>query len=75
MTLEQKHEQFIAELVPLVQSEVDRIEASIATTQDHYGKYMHLLTPYESGLRLMVSKACIKAGANAAGVAAALRIL
>ena len=70
-----QRQKFISELVPLVQPEVDRIEGSIATTQDNYGKYMHLLTPYERDLRLMVSEACIKAGANAAGVAAALRIL
>jgi len=70
-----QRQKFISELVPLVQPEVDKIEGSIATTQDNYGKYMHLLTPYERDLRLMVSEACIKAGANAAGVAAALRIL
>lgn len=76
MTLEQKREQLIAELVPVVQPDVDRIEAlKISTSQHNYTKYMHLLTPYKRGLRLIVAKACINAGANAAGVAAALKAL
>ncbi len=59
-------------LKPIVQG----IETSIKTTQDHYGRYLSILTQFkDKQMRSIVVKALIQAGANQAGVNSALKIL
>lgn len=56
---------------------VKKTEKSLATTQNHYGKYMSFLTPFSSKpvTLYIMSKALIAAGANARGVGSALQVL
>jgi hypothetical protein len=56
---------------------VKKTEKSLATTQNHYGKYMSFLTPFSSKpvTLYIMSRALIGAGANAQGVGSALRVI
>ena len=58
---------------------VKDIEGGFKTTQNHYGKYLSLLTPYAdakySAVFHIFSKALIRAGANSSGVSSAIQIL
>jgi hypothetical protein len=59
-------------LKPIVQG----IETSIKTSQNHYGRYLPILTQFkDKQMRGIVVKALIQAGANQAGVNSALKIL
>ena len=59
-------------LKPIVQG----IETSIKSTQNHYGRYLSILTQFQDKqMRSIVVKALIQAGANQAGVNSALKIL
>lgn len=58
--------------------QVTKIEASIKTTQNHYGRYMALLSQISKGdkhLAMVFSLAMVKAGANREGIKSALQIL
>jgi len=58
--------------------QVTKIEASIKTTQNHYGRYMSLLSQMAKGdkhLAMVFSLAMVKAGANRDGIKSALQIL
>ena len=69
----------IDSLVPDLEPAIEIIEASLATTQNHYGRYMTMLigiVPDSNAIMVMiVSQAMIKAGANPQGVNRALRIM
>ena len=68
--------QAVIMLVETVQPVVDSINADkMPTTRNAYGRYMAVLTPFDSQLRSLVADACIAAGANAQGVRDALRAL
>jgi hypothetical protein len=56
---------------------VKDIEGKIMTTQDHYGDYMEFLSQYSKSMTelYIISKAMIKAGANANGVSWAVKLL
>ena len=55
---------------------VHAIETSIKTSQNHYGRYLSILTQFkDKQMRGIVVKALIQAGANQAGVNSALKIL
>ena len=76
MTKEQQNalDDVIDSLVPDLKPVVAGIEASVATTQNHYGRYGALLTsiaPSKSKAGI-VALALVKAGANRQGVASAL---
>lgn len=62
---------------PDIMGFVQKTESGIKTTQDNYGAYMAFLTPYanKSMALHIISEALKLAGANANGVAWALRIL
>ncbi len=57
--------------------EVTKIEARLATTQNHYGDYMHLINVVSKDKRTaqIVSLALIKAGASRDGVSSAMKVL
>jgi hypothetical protein len=61
----------VQEMKPLVES----LEAMPATTKDHYGNYMRLLSDIPKERRKVFAMILIKAGANYNGVAWALRLL
>jgi hypothetical protein len=62
-------------VVEALKARVEDIEASIATTQNHYGDYMGLLMKFadDAGQRKVLAHALVLAGANKQGVADALR--
>ena len=73
--MRKKIEQAVEMLVPRLKPAVMGIEASLATTKDHYGAYGELLTsiaPQKRAAKIVVL-ALIKAGANREGVFGALR--
>lgn len=55
---------------------VTGVEASIATTRNHYGDYMGLFSRFteDVGQAQVLAKALVLAGANRQGVADALRV-
>jgi hypothetical protein len=58
--------------------EVKQIEASLKTTQNHYGQYMALISMLCKGDPVtgkVYALAMIKAGANPSGVGSALKLL
>lgn len=76
-TLTPAQEALIADLANDVKPYVDKIEARIATTKNHYGDYMALLSQWQKEPKVMMvmAMACKKAGANPQGVNDALRIM
>ncbi len=57
---------------------VNRIEESSPITQNHYGRYMELISSLGKGGEnecLLFAAAIIQAGGNKAGVASAMKIL
>jgi RNA binding exosome subunit len=77
MTTEKLNE-MIAELADAFAPEVKQIEASFKTTQNHYGKYMSLISMLCKGDPVtgkVYALAMIKAGANPSGVGSALKLL
>ena len=80
MTIEQqkKLEECIAGLAADFAPVVKEIEASIATTQHHYGRYGGLISQFSKGnanVAKIIAAAFIKAGANAIGVQNGLNLL
>ena len=64
------------DLVPDVIDIVTEIENSAPTTQDHYGRYMAVLSTIDDKLsRLVTALAMSKAGANKAGISWALKLI
>jgi len=58
--------------------QVTKIESGIKMTQNHYGRYMALLSQMAKGdkhLAMVFSLAMVKAGANRDGIKSALQIL
>ncbi len=77
MTIEAKIEAAIESLVPDLKGIVKEIEGGHKTTQNHYGRYMSLISKLGGDSRAMrniVGLALIRAGANRAGVDSALRL-
>lgn len=73
---EQEFEKLVAEAVELLKPIVENIEKSPPNTKYHYGAYMALLGQAETKqLRVLLSSALIRAGANSLGVGAALKLL
>lgn len=72
-----KLDEIVRSLVVEVKPAVEKIEARLATTQNHYGDYLELLTTVSGGDKKMgqvVALALIKAGANREGVLSALQL-
>lgn len=79
MTLNQsnKLEVLIAELVPDLKPLVESIESQPATTQNHYGDYMAVLSMLAKGnlqMGRIIAAALVEAGANSVGVADAVKL-
>ena len=56
---------------------IQKIEARPMTTQNHYGDYGSLISGLSKGNKVVaqiIGEACIKAGANATGVANAIKL-
>ena len=72
-----KLHELAVEILPEIQDSVQRIEANAPITQNHYGAYLNLLTPFaQDRVKLLVMSVALgKAGANIEGVSAALRLL
>jgi hypothetical protein len=71
-------EKLIAELAEDFAPMVKEIEGSLKTTQNHYGRYMALISGLAKGNRghaKLFAHALIKAGANAQGVASAMQFV
>ena len=68
----------IASLAVDLKPIVDSIESSIATTQNHYGNYLQLLTTFCKGstdpMLQIVTSALLDCGANPDGMASAYKI-
>lgn len=62
---------------PEIIKEVEKIEKGVKATQNHYGRYMALLSPYADDklFLLGLAKGLIQAGANQIGVDSAMRLL
>lgn len=81
MTTEQKEvlDKIVSDFAndPDIKNTVKSIEDGIKTTQGNYGKYMSFLSQFcDNKTSLMVmSMALVKAGADAFGVASAMRII
>jgi hypothetical protein len=57
---------------------VAKIESGIQTTQNHYGRYMAIISTFGKGDRNVsevIARALVQAGANVPGVASAQSIL
>ena len=66
--------ELVASLADDMRDIVTEIEGGMQTTQNHYGRYLHiLLMPKEVTIRKVTALALLAAGANAEGVAAAAR--
>jgi len=66
----------ITDLAKEVKPYVERIEAKVMTTQNHYGDYMALLSQFKDKMTLLaMAMACKEAGANIDGVNSAVQIL
>jgi len=65
----------VQSLVDALKDVVTGIEASVATTRNHYGDYMGLIMRFgdDADQRSMMARVLILAGANEQGVADALR--
>ena len=64
------------DLTPEAKEIVKHIEAKPATTKDHYGDYMTILSGCPSGItRFGLVKALIDSGGNENGINSALRII
>ena len=72
MTTEQQT--MIDEVVEELRPAVTKIEARLATTRDHYGDYMVMLSAGPKEQRATMAILLIKAGANCTGVRWALRL-
>jgi len=79
MSQEEKTNVLVAHLAEDLKPEVERIEASLSTTQFHYGEYMCLLgkclQQYGRKWAMATAVALVEAGANRQGVGWAARIL
>ena len=79
LTAEEKQfklKQLITDLAGDLKSEVAKIEAKLATTRHHYGDYMAFLSAVarDKATAKIISLALVEAGANAQGVADAMRV-
>jgi len=69
--------QAVIDLAADLKATVARIEASTPTTQNHYGKYLHLITVASHGdarVGRIMAEALIAAGADWRGVGSAFKI-
>lgn len=64
--------QKINEAAKILKSVVEKIENSPAETQNHYGRYMAILSQTPLNQRKIMAATLIKAGANRMGVLTAL---
>ena len=69
------YEKIVAEIAEGMKEFVASVEASIATTQNHYGEYMGLMLKFtdDAGQKAVLASALIIAGANEQGVRDALK--
>ena len=68
-------EAIVADMAITLKPHVDTIEASIKTTQGHYGKYLALMSQFpDKDMKKVMAQALIKAGGNAKGITTALNL-
>lgn len=78
MTIEDKKvlmEKAIESLAPEAKEAVQIVESKLATTQNHYGDYMALLSKFEGVTRQVFALAMVRNGGNRQGIVSALQIL
>jgi hypothetical protein len=76
-TLTEKQEELVKGLAEDFRPLVKKIEASIATTQNHYGRYGQLLAQFSKGdpvVAKVILLALERAGANTQGLSDGFRI-
>jgi hypothetical protein len=73
---EQKLDAAISSIADDLRPIVQDIESGIKTTQNHYGRYMDILTQVgeDANTKRLIALALREAGANEAGVLAAMKI-
>lgn len=72
-----KTEAMLQDLANDMRGLVSEIESSIKTTQNHYGRYMSLISQVAKGDKVtatIVAEALVLAGANKTGVRDAMRV-
>jgi len=75
MTRKEKIEALVKELAVDLVPAVSKIEASVATTQNHYGDYLSILSvPKSQTERKLVALALLEAGANRNGIVSAMHL-
>ena len=77
LNLNPAQEKLLDDFVEIFKPEVKKIEAMPATTQNHYGNYMALLSAMKkpANVTKFIAIALMRAGANVAGVKSALQIM
>lgn len=70
-------DEIVQEIADGLKEAVAEIEASVATTRNHYGEYMGMLLRFtdDRGQQAVLVKALILAGANEQGVTDAFRAI
>lgn len=77
MSDQEKLDAMVKDMANDLRGPVSDIEASIKTTQNHYGRYMSLIGQLATGNKTtanFIALALIEAGANRQGVTDALRV-
>jgi hypothetical protein len=76
MNEKERLDSLVKELAGDVRELVAEIEASPPVTQHHYGRYLSVILGVgsDASVRKVIALALLEAGANKAGVGAALRI-
>ena len=71
-----RSDEAVREVADGLREYVAGVEASIATTRNHYGDYMAMFSRFtdDVGQARVLAKALVLAGANEQGVADALRV-
>ena len=75
-SLKERTDEVITSVADDLREHVAKIEAGIATTQNHYGDYMNLIMSVatdDANVRKIIALALIRAGANREGVLSALK--
>ena len=82
MKLNSKQQELVKEMaqdmkpsVDKIEALVDKIEASVMTTKNHYGRYMELLSHFKDSVaKQVICLAMIECGGNAQGIRDAYKL-
>ena len=73
--LTDKQQELVKEMAVDMKPSVDKIEASVMTTKNHYGRYMELLSHFKDSVaKQVICLAMIECGGNAQGIRDAYKL-